>query len=60
MSNDKISNLTQVAFADDLTGVGKLDQLKIWWDQVMEFGPCIGYNVNQQKSWLIVKDQYFN
>ena len=26
----------------------------------MEFGPYIGYTVNQQKSWLIVKDQYFN
>ena len=30
-------NLTQVAFADDLTGVGKIEQLKLWRDQIMKY-----------------------
>ena len=53
----KISNLTRVAFTDDQTGFGKLDQLKIWLDQVMEFGPYIGYNVNQEAKQLFAHSQ---
>ena len=49
-----------MAFADDLTGVGKIEQLKLWWDQIMKYGPYIGYNIYQQKSLLIVKDEYYN
>ena len=50
--------LHQIAFADDLTGIGKLHHLKSWWDSVIRYGPSIGYYVNQRKSWLIVKEQY--
>ena len=28
-----------VAFADDLTGAGKLKEIKIWWDTLITEGP---------------------
>ena len=45
----------QVAFADDISGVGKLLFLRIWWDLVNKYGPLIGYYPKASKSWLIVK-----
>ena len=48
----------QVAFAGDLTGSGKLENLKDWWDNIVEYGPFIGYFVKESKSWLVVKHQY--
>ena len=44
------TDLKQVAFADDLTGVGNLKSLKVWWDAILKYGPYIGYTVNQRKS----------
>ena len=32
-----------VAFADDLTGAGKLIQIKSWWDHLQTMGPKYGY-----------------
>ena len=49
--NDKM-----VAFADDLTAVGKFESLRRWWDNLIELGPKFGYNPQPSKSWLIVKD----
>ena len=43
------------AFADDLGGTGKLQQLREWWDKIVKFGPLLGYYPNASKSWLIVK-----
>ena len=48
----------QAAYADDLTGSGTIDGLKIWWDMVIEWGPFIGYYAKPSKSWLIVKPDY--
>ena len=50
----------QVAFADDLSGVGKLVFLRVWWDLVMKYGPILGYYPNASKSWLTVKSEHFN
>ncbi|KAG1714378.1 Protein lifeguard 1 [Nymphon striatum] len=50
--------IKQVAFADDLTGAGKLKALKTWWEAILEFGPYIGYYAKPSKSWLIVKEQH--
>ena len=47
-----------VAFADDLTGAGKLSELKQWWDETCKVGPTIGYYPKSSKSWLIVKDKF--
>ena len=29
----------QSAYADDLTGSGTIDELKVWWDLVLQYGP---------------------
>ena len=48
----------QVAFADDLTGVDRLEELKMWWDKVVEIGPYMGYNAKPSKSLLVIKPEY--
>ena len=48
----------QAAYADDLTGSGTIDELKRWWDMVIELGPFIGYYAKPSKSWLIVKPSH--
>ncbi len=45
----------QVAFADDLGSAGKLEQLCYWWDNIVEYGPLLGYHPCADKSWLILK-----
>ena len=46
------------AYADDLAGVGKIESLKRWWLNLMEYGPKIGYYPEPTKSWLIVKVEH--
>ena len=48
----------QAAFADDLAACGTIDQLKRWWDLIIEYGPYIGYHAKPSKSWLIVKTEH--
>ena len=43
-----------------MTGVGEILDLNLWWDSILENGPYLGYNVNESKSWLIVKKEYLN
>ena len=57
---DETHKVRQAAFADDLTGVGKLNQLLSWWKMIVHFGPYIGYYAKPSKSWLIVKEKYYN
>lgn len=53
------TRVKQVAYADDLTGAGEIANLKKWWDEILVWGPKVGYNPNAIKSVLIVKaDQY--
>lgn len=47
-----------VAYADDITGAGKLDELQNWWSALNIYGPKFGYNPQGQKSWLIVKQAH--
>ena len=47
-----------MAFADDLTSAGKLEEIKIWWDTIMTAGPKYGYYPKPSKSFLIVKQHY--
>ena len=46
-----------VAYADDLGGLGKLIEIRSWWDNVCKFGPLLGYYPEPSKSWLIVKEE---
>ena len=49
-----------VANADDLTGAGKIDKLKAWWDQIVTLGLQVGYHPNTRKSFLIFKPKYYD
>lgn len=49
-----------VAYADDLTGAGKLDALRQWWDLLILHGPSIGYYVNESITWLIVHEKHMD
>ena len=53
---DPDSKVTQAAFADDLAGAGKLQQLLTWWNNIVEYSPLLGYNPQADKSWLVVKE----
>ena len=53
---DPDSKVTLAAFADDLAGAGKLQQLLTWWNNIVEYGPLLGYNPQADKSWLVVKE----
>ena len=54
----KDSSLTQIFYADDGLGGGKLSSVKSWWDKIKCDGPGYGYLPNPGKSWLIVKPEY--
>ena len=49
-------NVKQIWLADDATGAGTIQQLKEWWDTVIDLNNKFGYYVNQLKSWIIVKN----
>ena len=51
-------SVKHVAFADDLTGAGNLEEIKIWWDTLITKGPKYGYNPKPSKSFLIIKQHY--
>ena len=54
------TEVKQVAYADDLTGAGKITAVKRWWDLITTLGPEIGYHPNAGKSVLIVKAEYYD
>jgi len=54
----KSTSVKQVGFADDLSGGGKVQDVKKWWDAVRKHGPPLGYHPNANKSCLIVKPEY--
>ena len=49
-----------VAFAGDLTGAGKLQSLKQWWEKLAEIGPKYGYYPQSKKSYVIVKNEHLS
>ena len=51
-------SVKHVAFTDDLTGAGKLEEIKIWWDTLMTEGPKYSYYPKPSKLFLIVKQHY--
>ena len=51
------SRVKQVWLSDDPTGAGSLLQLLDWWNTIISEGKIISYNVNESKSWLILKNE---
>ena len=52
--NDTIGHAKKVAYADDLTGAGKLQEIRKWFHSICEKGAIYGYKAEPTKSWLIV------
>ena len=53
------SRVRHAAYADDLGGAGTLLHLKSWWDNVLHYGPLIGYHPNASNTWLVVKEENY-
>ena len=51
------SEAKQCWFADDATGSGSFEDLKKWWDELLDNGPALGYFPNAKKCWLITKPE---
>ena len=51
-------NVKQAWYADDATAVGKVSDLKAWWDDLVSKGPRLGYFVNASKTSLVVKESH--
>ena len=47
----------QCWFADDASAAGTLEELKMWWDELVTDGPQLGYFPNAKKCWLITKSE---
>ena len=47
-----------VAFADDFTVAGKIEEIKGYWDSLCNIGLKYGYFPKPEKSYLIVKDDH--
>ena len=45
----------QVAYANDLSGEGKVESLRKWYNGITEIGTLFGYHAELTKSWIIVK-----
>jgi len=51
---------TQVWFADDAAAAGSLVDVLSWWRKLSALGPGFGYYTNASKSWLVVKENYYD
>ena len=49
------SHVGVLAYADDFSAAGKLDDLRKWWDTLTIIGPKFGYYPEPKKTWLVVK-----
>jgi hypothetical protein len=47
----------QIWYADDAAAVGKITDLREWWDKLTTLGPWYGYFPNPSKTWLVTKEE---
>ena len=50
------SSARQVWFVDDSAAVGRIIEIRKWWDTLVHRGPAYGYFVNTKKTWLVMKE----
>ena len=48
--------VSHVSLADDISGAATISNLKCWFVSIAQEGKKYGYYVNEEKSWLILKD----
>ena len=48
----------QVWYADDAAAMGKITDLRKWWESMCSLGPSYGYFPKATKTWLITKDKF--
>ena len=53
---NNVSDISQVWYADDASGGGKITRLRERWDQLNALGPKFGYFTNESKTWLVTKE----
>ena len=51
-------DVKQVWYADDASSLGKIDQIRGWWDRLVKLGPRYGYYPNAEKTWLVTKEEH--
>ena len=52
--------IVDVFYADDGNAAGRLEDLKLWYSRLVEIGPQFGFNINPEKSYVLVKPQFEN
>ena len=52
--NEYNANVNVVAYADDFSTAGNLQDLRRWWSVLTEIGPKFGYFIEPTKAWLVV------
>ena len=55
LSNIPDNSTKSMADADEISAVGRVKDLKFWWDNLISLGPKFGYFSQRSKSWLTVK-----
>ena len=53
-----MDEVSQVWFADDASGSGKLRCVRKFWDELCNQGPKYGYFPNASKTWLVTKNEF--
>ena len=56
---DSVNDVSQVWYADDASGSGRVLSLRKWWDKISTLGPHYGYYTNAVKTWLITKKDHY-
>ena len=55
LSNKYSANVNAMAYADDFSTAGNLQNVRRWWIVLIEIGQKFGYYPKPTKTWLLVK-----
>ena len=55
LSNEYSANVNVMAYTNDFSAAGNLQDLKRWCSVLTEIGPKFRYNPEPTKTWLVVK-----
>ena len=55
LSNECSSNIDVIAYADDFSAAGDLQELRRWWSVLTEIRPNFRYYPEPTNTWLVVK-----